>query len=67
MALATASEGGKSVNLQQMGLGNLKQIMEDMDENTKIMEDLQKPWEEKLAEERARSSSFMGKEGRPDM
>mmetsp|Transcript_73530 Transcript_73530/g.102104 ORF Transcript_73530/g.102104 Transcript_73530/m.102104 type:complete len:82 (+) Transcript_73530:996-1241(+) len=24
MALATASEGGKSVNLQQMGLGNLK-------------------------------------------
>lgn len=29
-----------------------------MDENTKIMEDLQKPWEEKLNEARARRSSI---------
>lgn len=67
MKLAAASEGGKAVNLKEMGLGNLNEIIENMDENEKIMEDLQKPWEQKLAEERARSSSFIqNKTERPD-
>ena len=32
----------------------MEEVLEDMDENEQIMEDLQKPWEEKLAEEKAK-------------
>ena len=53
--LATA--GGENINLAELGLNNLQEVMEDMEENEKIMEDLQKPWEEKLAEEKAKSAA----------
>jgi len=45
MKLAAAGQDGKSVNLKELGLTNLNEIIENMDENEKIMEDLQKPWE----------------------
>ncbi len=56
--LATA--GGGDINLEELGLNNLQEVMEDMEENEKIMEDLQKPWEEKLAEEKAKTAASKG-------
>lgn len=50
-----AAAGGDTVNLAELGLTNMQELVEDMDENDKIMDDLQKPWEEKLAEEKAKS------------
>lgn len=35
----------------------MQDLLEDMDENEKIMEDLEKPWDEKLAEEKAKNSA----------
>ncbi len=49
-----ASAGGETINLAELGLTNMQEVLEDMDENEKIMEDLEKPWEEKLAEEKAK-------------
>lgn len=49
-----AEAGGETVNLAELGLTDMKGVLEDMDENEKIMDDLQKPWEEKLAEEKAK-------------
>jgi len=34
----------------------MEELLEDMNENEKIMDDMQKPWEEKLAEEKAKSA-----------
>jgi len=52
-----ASASGETVNLAELGLTNMQEVLEDMDENDKIMDDLQKPWEEKLAEEKAKNAS----------
>jgi hypothetical protein len=38
--------------LKELGLGDLNELIETMDENSKAMEDLTKPWEEKLKEEK---------------
>ena len=35
----------------------MEELLEDMNENEKIMDDLEKPWEEKLAEEKAKNAS----------
>ena len=35
----------------------MAEVLEDMNENEKIMEDMQKPWEEKLAEEKAKDTA----------
>ena len=35
-------------------------MLEDMEENEKIMEDLEKPWEQKLAEEKERNLAAAG-------
>lgn len=52
-----ASAGGETINLAELGLTNMQEVLEDMDENEKIMEDLEKPWEEKLAEEKAKQAA----------
>lgn len=53
-----AAAGGDTINLQELGLGNMQEMLEDMNENEKIMEDLEKPWEEKLAEEKANQAAM---------
>ena len=52
-----ASAGGETINLAELGITNMQEMLEDMDENEKIMEDLEKPWEEKLAEEKAKRAA----------
>ena len=52
--LKTAASGGGPVDLEALGLANIGELIEDMTENEKIMEDLQKPFEEKLAEAKAK-------------
>jgi hypothetical protein len=43
--------------LAELGINNMQELLEDMNENEKIMDDMQKPWEEKLAEEKAKNAS----------
>ena len=40
-----AAAGGETINLQELGITNMQEMLEDMEENEKIMEDLEKPWE----------------------
>lgn len=43
--IAQAGGDGGSINLAALGITNMKEVVDDMNENEKIMEDLQKPWE----------------------
>ena len=52
-----AAAGGDTINLQELGITNMQEMLEDMEENERIMEDLEKPWEQKLAEEKERTSA----------
>jgi len=40
--------------MNDFGMDKLDEILENLEENNKIMEDMEKPWEEKLEEERAK-------------
>lgn len=53
--LLKAASGGGTINLNDLGLGNLNELVETMEENTKAVEEMEKPWEQKLAEEKERS------------
>lgn len=53
--LAAAGDG--NINLQELGITNMQELLEDMEENDKIMEDLEKPWEQKLAESKEQSNA----------
>lgn len=35
-----AGAGGESINLAELGLGNIEDVVEDMEVNEKIMEDM---------------------------
>lgn len=48
--LSQQSASGQPVDLAALGMNNLSEIIDDMQENEKILEDFQKPWAEKLAE-----------------
>ena len=56
MLMKIAQAGGENINLKELGINNMEELLEDMNENEKIMDDMQKPWEEKLAEEKAKSA-----------
>ena len=58
MKLQKAGANGALVDLEALGLTNIGELIEDMNENEKIMEDLQKPFEEKLAEAKARDGKM---------
>jgi hypothetical protein len=45
---------GGPINLKELGVNDLSELIENMDENQKFMDDMQKPWEEKLKEEKER-------------
>lgn len=53
--LLKAASGGGTINLNDLGLGNLAELVETMEENTKAVEEMEKPWEQKLEEERERT------------
>ena len=53
--LKVASQSGEKIDLAALGLNDIGDIIDDMQENEKIMEDMQKPWEQKLAEAKAKS------------
>ena len=55
LKLSKSANGGQPISLEELGLSNISEIIEDMNENEKILEDFQKPWEEKLAEAKAKS------------
>ena len=43
--LSKASQQGKTINLAELGLENMEEVIENMNENERVMEDMQKPWE----------------------
>ena len=45
---------GNPINLRELGVDDLIELFENMDENQKALEDMQKPWAEKLMEEKER-------------
>jgi hypothetical protein len=45
---------GKPIDLKELGVNDLSELVETMDENSKAMEDMEKPWAEKLKEEKER-------------
>ena len=63
--LQKAASGGGPVDLEALGLTNIGELIEDMTENEKIMEDLQKPFEEKLAEAKAKDGIIQKKKEEP--
>ena len=51
--LGKAYASGKPIDMKALGLDNMEQAVEEMEENEKLLEDIQKPWEQKLAEAKA--------------
>lgn len=49
--LVQMAQGGP-INLKELGVSDLSELIETMDENSKAMEDMEKPWAEKLQEEK---------------
>ena len=58
--IAVASSMGKPIDLKELGIENMNEVIENMEENEKIMEDMQKPWEQKLAEAKAAEGQNVG-------
>lgn len=47
--IAKQSAGGGLVDIKALGIENMEDLLENMEENEKILEDMETPWEEKLA------------------
>ena len=60
--LSKGAAGGATINLAELGLGNIGEIIEDMQENDKILEDFQKPWAEKRAEAKEKKANELSEE-----
>jgi hypothetical protein len=43
--IKAAQSGGGVINLKELGLGDLNELIETMDENSKAVEEMEKPWE----------------------
>jgi len=43
--LLKAANGGGTINLRDLGLGDLNELVETMEENNKAVEEMEKPWE----------------------
>ena len=44
--------GSTTIDLDELGITDMKTVLEDMNENEYLLEDLEKPWEQKLAEKK---------------
>lgn len=50
--IAASSKG--PVDLKELGIdGNMESMIEDMEENERVLEEIETPWEEKLAKAKA--------------
>jgi kinesin family protein 13 len=52
-SFSKAVASGKPIDMKALGLDNMEQAVEEMEENEKLLEEIQKPWEEKLAAAKA--------------
>jgi len=52
MLAKIVESGSNTINLEELGITDMKTVLEDMNENENLLEDLEKPWEEKLAEKK---------------
>ena len=43
--IKAAASGGGTINLKELGLGDLNELIETMEENEKAVEEMEKPWE----------------------
>lgn len=43
--IKAAQSGGGIINLKELGLGDLNELIETMDENSKAVEEMEKPWD----------------------
>ena len=48
--------GSTTINLEELGITDMKTVLDDMNENENILEDLEKPWEQKLAEKKEKDA-----------
>ena len=44
--------GSTTIDLAELGITDMATVLADMNENENLLEDLEKPWEEKLAEKK---------------
>jgi len=58
--LAKAQAGGAPVDLSALGLDDMEQLIDNMEENEKLLEDMETPWEEKLAAEKEKEREKKG-------
>lgn len=42
-----------TLDLKQLGIDDVEKLEEDMEENEKLLEEIETPWEEKLAKAKA--------------
>jgi len=45
---------GGPINLKELEVNDLSELLENLEENSKAMDDMQKPWDQKLKEEKER-------------
>lgn len=48
-AIAKQGASGGPIDLKALGIENMEELIDNMEENEKILEDIETPWEEKLA------------------
>lgn len=54
--IAKAAASGKPLNVKELGIENMEEAIDEMNENEKLLDEIQKPFEEKLAESKAAST-----------
>lgn len=52
--IVMAQAAGKPINLKELGIENMGEVMNEMAETEKLIDNMEKPWEEKLAEAKAK-------------
>jgi hypothetical protein len=52
---------GQPINIKDFGVGDLNELVENFEENQKAMEEMEKPWEQKLNEEQEKSHKAVSK------
>ena len=56
MLAKIVESGSTTINLEELGITDMKEVLESMNENENILEDLEKPWEQKLAEKKEKDA-----------
>ena len=56
MLAKIVESGSNTINLEELGITDMKTVLEDMNENENLLEDLEKPWEQKLAEKKEKDA-----------